>query len=99
MNTMNVNASLHNLLQMDRHQEESNRIPVIHQAANAEVERETAARRPEMANQPEQPDGKNVDSEGRKRYQREAPKRKPQKKKTNTRGKTDGAGRFVDVIV
>ena len=98
MNTMDLQSSIHNLSQMDRHQDEAHRVPAGDREQNAQIEREQAARRPEQANEPEQPEGKNVDSESRKRYQRELERRKRQKKRVR-RGKVDGAGRFVDVTV
>ncbi len=102
MNSMDLQASIHNLLQMDRHQEETHRMPVMNQAQNAEKAREEAAQRTETPQQPEQPEGKNVDSEARKRLQREAQRRKKEKEKkqrTRRRGSIDGAGRYVDVTV
>jgi hypothetical protein len=99
MNTLDVQASLNNLVQMDRHQEEGNRIPMVHQSANASFERENAAHRLERPNQPEQPEGKNVDSEAHKRYMQAREKRRQAHKKQQRRGRTDGAGRFVDLTV
>ncbi|MBD3390427.1 MAG: hypothetical protein GF418_00290 [Chitinivibrionales bacterium] len=100
MDSMDLQASIHNLLQMDRHQEEVHRTPVAHQAQNAEIAREEEGRRTEMPNEPEQSEGKNVDSESRKRYHREAGRRKrEQKKRRQSRGRAAGAGRFVDVTV
>jgi hypothetical protein len=101
MNTLDVQASLNNLLQMDRHQEETNRTPAGHQVVNADYERDNAARRATRPNEPEQPDGKNVDSEEHKRYQQEMKKRRQQAagRRKAARGRTDGAGRFCDITV
>jgi len=74
-------------------------MPVVHQTANADYEREEAARRLEMPNQPEQPEAKNADSEANKRYHREAARRKRQVKRAQRHGKADGAGRLVDITV
>jgi hypothetical protein len=100
MNELNVSVSYTNLLQMDRHQDDANRTPVIHQSANAEYERENAARRLEKPNETQEPEGKNVDSEAKKRYrQAMVKKRKQQSKQKELRGRADGTGRFCDITV
>jgi hypothetical protein len=100
MNTFDVHASMNNLLQMNRPQEEANRIPLQHQTSNAVVHQEEVDKRIERPNQPDQPEGKNVDSGSHKRYQREQAKRKRvEKKKVSRRSASDGAGRFVDITV
>ena len=48
MNGVNLQASMHNLSQMDRHQHEVHRAPVENQVQNADAEREQAARRVDM---------------------------------------------------
>ena len=97
---MDFQASIHNLLQLDRHQETAHRTPLEHQAATEHAQEQETAHRTEMPNQPEQTEGKNVDSEGSKRYMKENEKRRKKKKKRTPRGRTiDGAGRFVDVTV
>jgi hypothetical protein len=99
MNTMDVNASMHNLPQMERHQEGINRVPVLNQTVNAEVARQEEEQRLERPNETPQAEGKNADSEANKRYHREPAKRKHHNTRSHKKGKVDGSGRFVDITV
>jgi hypothetical protein len=100
MNALGMQASVNNLVQMDRHQSDTHRTPVVNQEQNALIDREQAARRTEMPVDPEQPEGKNVDSENSKR-DKPALKARVRKSppKATRQGKADGSGRFVDVTV
>ncbi len=93
---MDLSASMHNLTQMDRFQQDSHHTPIVHQEQNQEAAKEEAARRTDMPVQPDETEDKIVDPENRKEQQNRQRKRKKKKEKRkpqNTGGKT---GHFID---
>lgn len=98
MRVVDFNASMSNLSQLERHQNDGHRAPMIDQQANIEKAREEALQRTEMATEPEEPEGKNVDPRDRRREeQRRDRKRRAMKKKKRTKRPRPGGGSFVDI--
>lgn len=54
MNEVNFQASVNNTVQMDRHQQDTARTPVVNQSQNAVIEQEEAEKRIQMPVQPDQ---------------------------------------------
>jgi hypothetical protein len=96
----NVQLSMTNLTQMDRHQTDSHRAPVVNQAQNAEIVREQAEQKVRSPAPPDKSEGKTIDPNAR----REEEQRKRKKKKDAEKGEhgvplprpRSGSGRFVD---
>jgi hypothetical protein len=98
-NSVNVNVSVTNLTQMDRHQADSHRAPVIHQEQNAQMTQNAAGMRLAMPVEPDALEKKNVDPDDKKRqeHKRQKGKRPPDGEKRSL-GKTPVTGPFsVDV--
>lgn len=99
MDGLDIQASLHNLSQMDRHQQDGHRTPMVHQQQNAEMARDEAGQRIEKPVEADEAEGKTVDPEDRRRRDREGRKKKNQERKSDT-GKDKGStGRFIDFSV
>jgi hypothetical protein len=77
MSNVNVQVSFTNLTQMDRHQSDTHRSPMVNQEQNAEHSRMIAARRLQAPVEPDKVEGKKIDpkarreEEARKRRKRE----------------------------
>jgi hypothetical protein len=99
MNEVNFQASVNNTVQMDRHQQDTARTPVVNQSQNAVIEQEEAEKRIQMPVQPDQVEGKKVDPRERKTDAHA--KKKRQKKNggdsSGRRGRTTTGGFFVDL--
>jgi hypothetical protein len=67
MNGLNFQASVSNLTQMDRYQQDAHRTPVVNQEQNAQIAKDDASRRTTMPMQPDEIAGKKVDPGQRKR--------------------------------
>jgi len=99
MNSINFQASFHNLSQIDKVQDEAHRAPVVHQGQNADLDREAVARRLDMPVQPDETEGKIIDPKDRREEQRRnRQRRKRQNEKKQTPGKHRD-GRFIDIDV
>ncbi|MBN2036818.1 MAG: hypothetical protein JW768_08765 [Chitinispirillaceae bacterium] len=83
MSEVNVRISMANLTQMDRHQSEVHRSPIVHQEQNLEAHRNEAARRLMAPVEPEKTDGKTVDPDAR-REEEERKRKKKQRRKNQT---------------
>lgn len=97
MDGLNFQASVNNLTQMDRHQQDAVRTPVINQEQNAELARDEAALKALRPPQPDDIEGKKVDPRQRKQ---DNDKRKSRQKSENgeqTPGKSTNSGFFLDV--
>ena len=97
MNEINIQASVHNLSQLDRHQQDVHRTPVENQAQNTETNRDELAHRAQAADEPEQTEGKNINPNnkgGNTPYQKR--KRRKIKEKRKRRNPSN-SGRFIDV--
>jgi len=83
MSGMNVQISVTNLTQLDRHQSDSHRTPVTHQDQNAAMAQEVAHRRVAMPVEPDAADNKNIDPEdGKKDMGRQRRSRKKGQKES-----------------
>jgi hypothetical protein len=100
MSDGNVQLSLTNLTQMDRHQTDSHRAPVVNQVQNAELAREEAAQRLKSPAPPDQAEGKIIDPRAkREEEQRKKRKRRQQEQAENAAAPPpprNGSGRFID---
>ena len=67
MNGLNFQASVYNLTQMDRVQQDAHRTPVVNQEQNAQIALDEASRRTAMPMQPDEVEGKKIDPGQRKR--------------------------------
>jgi hypothetical protein len=99
MDGVNLQASVNNVTQMDRFQQDASRTPVVNQEQNAVIEREEAERRIRMPVQPDHVEGKKVDPQQRKN---ESNARKKKQKKgaagdQEQKGRTTTGGFFVDI--
>ena len=56
-----MRVSMSNLVQMDRHQADSHRGPMVNQQQNADAAREEAARRLASPTEPDKTEGKTID--------------------------------------
>lgn len=92
---MDLSASMHNLTQMDKFQQDSHQTPIHNQEQNQEAAKEEAARRLDMPVQPDEAEGKTINPDNRKKHpnQRKKKKKKKQKQPPNRGGDT---GHFVD---
>lgn len=99
MNEVNFQASVNNMVQMDRFQNDASRAPVVNQAQNAGIEQTEAEQRIQMPVQPEQADGKKVDPRQRKPETREKKKRRKPSPAPDQKpeGKSSTGGFFVDL--
>ena len=102
MNSIDFQASMHNLSQMDRHQQETHRTPVVNQEQNADISRDEAAQRVDMPVQPDQAENKNIDPRAARRREWEERKRRRKEeedKKKKKKKRSHDSGRFVDLDV
>jgi hypothetical protein len=96
MNGIDLQASVHNLSQMDRHQSETHRTPVVHQDQNADRALQEAVARMSMPVEADQAEGKDSDSRSKtKVFARRRRRRK--RDEEESRGRAHGRGFFVDV--
>ncbi|MDR0331483.1 MAG: hypothetical protein LBH93_07240 [Chitinispirillales bacterium] len=74
MNSVNVNIPVVNLPQVSTHQSEAHRAPMVHQAQNAEINRDRLDLHMRTANEAEAAEGKNVDPDDHKEQKQEPKK-------------------------
>ncbi len=94
MSGLDLQASMNNLIQMDRHQHDSHRIPVVYQDTNAAIARAAALRRLAMPVQPDALEQKDPDARQTKREYLYRKRRR--KRDTHKRRKPPLDGGFVD---
>ena len=95
MNGVDLQASFHNLSQMNKHQADGHTTPITNQEQNAEAAKEEAARRIDKPNEAEETEGKTIDPEKKKENNRQRRKKK-KKDKRKQRKNPGSTGRFVD---
>jgi hypothetical protein len=98
MNGLNFQASVSNLTQMDRHQQDVHRTPVVNQEQNAEIARGEAAQRTARPVQPDRAEEKKIDPKQRGPGE-ENRKKKRNKKVDAVNGKSPDSGFFLDISV
>lgn len=76
-----MQISVTHLTQMDRHQNDTHRAPMVHQAQNAQMAEDEATRRMNMPVEPDAVEKKNIDPD-RKRHDR-------RERRKNRRGAAD----------
>lgn len=96
MNEMNIPASMHNLTQMDRIQQNQHNAPISNQAQNAEKAKEEAARRIDMPVEPDQVEGKIINPDDKKEGNFQKGKKKKKKNKKQQLDMEGDTGRFID---
>ena len=74
MSEINMQISVTHLTQMDRHQNDTHRAPMVHQAQNAQMAEDETTRRMNMPVEPDSIEKKNIDPD-RKRQSRHGHKR------------------------
>lgn len=96
MDGVNLQASMHNLTQVDRLQNEEHTAPIANQDRNAQAAKEEAAKRVQMPVEPDSVEEKRIDAENHKAKIKE--KRKKRKKEEKEKKKNIGTntGRFID---
>jgi hypothetical protein len=99
MNGLNFQASVSNLTQMDRFQQDSHRMPVVNQEQNAQIALDEASRRALMPMQPDEVEGKKIDPRQRKRDEAGKKRNKKKELKNNSIGVRKQSGSFLDIRV
>jgi len=99
MNAVNMQASVNNVTQMDKHQHDQARTPVVHQDQNAVIAREEAEKRLRMPMEADHAEGKKVDSRQEKKDQRGSKKRQKNNSQDGTKGqpRSPSSGYIVDI--
>ncbi|MBD3315536.1 MAG: hypothetical protein GF344_07090 [Chitinivibrionales bacterium] len=95
MNSMDMQASVHNLSQLDRHQNEAHRMPVEHQDQNADKVLQENVAKMRMPVEADKAEGKKTDSK-RKKKEFAHKRRKKKKKEKEERRMSGKGGFFVD---
>lgn len=93
---MNLQASMHNLTQMDKFQQDSHHTPIVNQEKNAEAAKEKAAQRIDKPMEPDETEEKTIDPENRRKDARRNQKKKKKKKKTKPPNRGEDTGHFID---
>jgi hypothetical protein len=94
MSNVNVQVSLTNLTQMDRHQSDTHRSPMVNQEQNAEHSLMLATRRLLAPVEPDKVEGKKIDPKAR----REEEARKRRKREQQSGGESDAQRAMKRVI-
>jgi hypothetical protein len=75
MNSVNVNVPVVNLPQVSAHQSDAHRVPIAHQAQNADLARDQLDIHLRTASEAEAAEGKNIDPNDRREEKRRSRKR------------------------
>jgi hypothetical protein len=70
MDDGDMRVSMSNLVQMDRHQTDFHRAPMVNQEQNADAARQEAARRLASPSEPDKPEGKTIDPRDKREQER-----------------------------
>jgi hypothetical protein len=101
MNAVNFQASLNNLVQMDRFQQDTSKTPVVNQQQNEVISQDEAEKRIRMPVQPEQPESKIINPDQKKQESFTGKKKKKDKEskenKNTKQGQSTDSGFFIDV--
>jgi hypothetical protein len=99
MDGLNLQASVNNVTQMDKHQQDQSRSPLVHLDQNAVIAREDAEKRLRMPVEPDHVDGKKVDPRQEKR-DRQSRRRKQNKNNPDAAKnlpRSSSSGYIVDI--
>jgi len=97
MNGLNFQASVSNLTQMDRHQQDVHRTPGINQEQNAEIARNESAQRAVKPTQPDDVEEKKIDPRQRKADSENRKKKRGKQRGNPPACKSPDSGYFLDV--
>jgi len=99
MDGVDVQLSVTNLVQMDRHQSDVHRVPVLNQEQNADAARQKASRRMKAPVETDKSEGRTIDPRAR-REQEQRKKKRQGKANAGDDRLTDhhdnSTGRFID---
>ncbi|MDD5675488.1 MAG: hypothetical protein PHC61_15065 [Chitinivibrionales bacterium] len=93
MDGVNLQASINNIPQMDRFQQDVNRTPLVNQEQNAALSREQQARRALRPDEPESADGKTIDPRDGKKNLADKKKKRLKQLLNEKNGDDSHAGR------
>jgi hypothetical protein len=96
MNGLNFQASVSNLTQMDRYQQDAHRTPVVNQEQNAQAAQDEASQKTTKPMQPDEATGKRIDP-GQRRRDENAKKRNRKKGAPDVAMKKNG--HFLDIRI
>jgi hypothetical protein len=99
MNTVNFQASVSNLVQMDRHQQDTHRMPVVNQEQNATIAKDEAARRALMPVEADAVENKKVEAHEKNNERQQRKKKKHSAGVKTPEGKSPSSGYLLDVQV
>jgi len=100
MNSANIQASMHNLTQVNRIQHNEHTAPINNQEQNANLSQEKASEKITKPTEAEHTDGKVIDPRDvRKNRSRNKKKKKKNLKKVKKQNRSKETGRFVDFSV
>jgi hypothetical protein len=99
MNAVNLQASVNNVTQMDKHQQDQSRTPLVHQDQNAAIARDDAEKRIRMPMEAEHAEGKKVDGRQEKKNKQSSQKRQKKSVRNNGKGSppSGSSGYIVDI--
>ena len=99
MNAINLQASVNNVTQMDKHQQDQSRTPLVHQDQNSLIAREDAEKRIRMPMEPEHAEGKKVDGRQEKKNRQGSQKRQKKNIQNSAKGSpsSGSSGYIVDI--
>jgi hypothetical protein len=84
MSNVNVQVSFTNLTQMDRHQSDTHRSPMVNQEQNAEHARTLAARRLLAPVEPDKVDGKKIDPNDKREEEARKKRKRDRQQETSS---------------
>ncbi len=100
MNALNLQASVHNVTQMDRIQHDVGRAPTVYQDQNAAIARTEADKRMRMPTPLEESDGKKIDTRNKKNDAKNKNKKQKRNHKNDDHGNAaplSSSGYIVDM--
>jgi hypothetical protein len=99
MNAVNLQASVNNVTQMDKFQQDQSRTPLVHQDQNALIARDDLEKRIRMPVEPEHAEGKKVDGRQEKKDGRGRGKRQGKNRGSGTKSppRSPSSGYIVDI--
>ena len=98
MNAVNMQASVNNVTQMDKHQQDQSRTPLVHQDQNAVIAREDAEKLIRMPTEAERAEGKKVDPRQEKKDRQNGRNRqKKNQSGVKSTPRSSSSGYIVDI--
>ena len=100
MNSANIQASMHNLTQINRIQQNEHTTPINNQEQNANISQEKASEKIIKPTEAEQADGKVIDPKNARKIRLKKKKKKKKNfKKFKKQNRSKESGRFIDFSV